>query len=80
LRIPRDLDYQDVIKYLASFGYVVTRQTGNHIRLTSAINGEHHITIPAHRPIKIGTLNAILMSIAEHHGYTKNELLEKLFG
>ncbi len=80
MKIPRDLDYLDIIKILTPFGYSVTRQTGSHIRLTTEQNGEHHITIPAHRPVKIGTLNSILISIAEHFSYTKNELMEKLFG
>jgi predicted RNA binding protein YcfA (HicA-like mRNA interferase family) len=80
LKIPRDLDYQEIIKILTPFGYTVTRQTGSHIRLTTVQNGEHHITIPAHRPVKIGTLNSIIVSIAEHFGYTKNELLDRLFG
>lgn len=80
MKVPRDLDYQEIIKVLVSFGYRVTRQTGSHIRLTTEHNGEHHITIPAHRPVKIGTLNSILVSIAEHFGYTKIELMKKLFG
>ncbi len=80
MKIPRDLDYQEIIKILTPFGYTVTRQTGSHIRLTTVQNGEHHITIPAHRPVKIGTLNSIIVSIAEHFGYTKNELLDRLFG
>ena len=42
MKIPRDLDYQEIIKVLASFGYTVTRQTGSHIRLTTEQNGEHH--------------------------------------
>ena len=29
-------------------GYEVTRQTGSHLRLTTEVNGEHHITIPNH--------------------------------
>ncbi|NYE57789.1 putative RNA binding protein YcfA (HicA-like mRNA interferase family) [Carboxydothermus ferrireducens DSM 11255] len=35
----------------------VTRQTGSHIRLTTTLKGEHHVTIPLHDPLKIGTLN-----------------------
>ncbi|MBN8767519.1 MAG: type II toxin-antitoxin system HicA family toxin [Thiobacillus sp.] len=61
-------------------GYATTRQTGSHIRLTSTAHGEHHITLPNHDPLKIGTLAAILASIAAHHGLTRDELLRKLFG
>lgn len=80
MKVPRDLDYHEIIRILAPFGYSVTRQTGSHVRLTTEQNGEHHITIPAHRPVKIGTLNSIIVSIAEHFGYTKDELMKKLFG
>lgn len=80
MKIPRDLDYQEIIKILTPLGYSITRQTGSHIRLTTEKNGEHHITIPAHRPVKIGKLNSIIVSIAEHFGYTKNELMDRLFG
>lgn len=45
-------------------GYGVDHQTGSHIRLTTQRNGEHHVTIPAHKPLKIGTLNAILRDVA----------------
>jgi len=40
--------------------------------------GEHHIVIPAHHPIKPGTLSDILKSVSEHHGITREELIERL--
>jgi predicted RNA binding protein YcfA (HicA-like mRNA interferase family) len=79
MKVPRDLSSDLLIKLLASLGYETTRQTGSHVRLTTQENGRHHITIPAHDPLKIGTLNAILRSVAEHFGMTKEELLEKIF-
>lgn len=79
MKLPRDLSGEDLVKALAIFGYVVDRQTGSHIRLTTQLQGEHHITIPAHDPLKIGTLNAILREVAEHFGLTRDELLEQLF-
>ena len=65
---------------LSYLNYEVTRQTGSHIRLTSEQNGEHHITVPAHDPIKIGTLNAILKEIGEHNYLDRAELIKMLFG
>ncbi|HEY9676307.1 MAG TPA: type II toxin-antitoxin system HicA family toxin [Waterburya sp.] len=44
-----------MVTALVRLEYEVSRQTGSHIRLTSQRNGEHHITVPAHDPIKIGT-------------------------
>ena len=79
MRIPRDLTGKELIKALGKLGYEVTRQSGSHIRLSTSRNGTHHITIPDHRPIKVGTLSGILGDIAVHHGMTRDELLSELF-
>ncbi len=80
MRLPRDLSGTDLAKALRRYGYETTRQTGSHIRLTTLQAGEHHITIPAHHPLRIGTLAAILADIAGHLGMERSELLETLFG
>jgi predicted RNA binding protein YcfA (HicA-like mRNA interferase family) len=80
LKVPRDLSSTQLIRLLSNFGDEITRQTGSHIRLTTQSNGQHNITIPAHDPLKIGTLNAILRGVAEHFGLTKDEFLEQMFG
>ena len=79
MKLPRDLDANELIRALKPFGYKATRQSGSHIRLTTMQNGEHHITIPYHNPLKIGTLNAILSEIAQHLGLSKQDLVKKLF-
>ena len=79
MRIPRDINAQELIKLLNEFGYYSTRQTGSHIRITTTQNGEHHVTIPNHRPIKTGTLNSILSEIADHFKISKSDLIDKLF-
>jgi predicted RNA binding protein YcfA (HicA-like mRNA interferase family) len=79
MRPPRDLTGQELARALAKLGYTIDRQTGSHLRLTTQENGEHHITIPNHSPIKLGTLNAILKEIAEHFAISRDELLTKLF-
>ena len=58
-KIPRNLSGRDLIKYLKKLGYEQSRQVGSHIRLTTEDNGVHRITIPAHDPIKVGTLSNI---------------------
>lgn len=78
MKLPRDLTGTDLAKALSSLGYVVSHQTGSHIRLTTLIEGEHHVTIPRHDPLKVGTLHAILSAVAAHHGLTRAELLERL--
>ena len=79
MRLPRDLSGSDLVKRLDRLGYHVTRQTGSHIRLTSTAHGEHHITVPRHDPLRIGTLAAVLDAVAVHHGLSRDTLLERLF-
>jgi predicted RNA binding protein YcfA (HicA-like mRNA interferase family) len=79
MKVPRDISGDKLIQLLQRFGYENTHQTGSHIRLTTQENGQHHVTVPDHNPLKIGTLNAILRSVAEHCGLTKDELLERMF-
>ena len=78
MRVPRDLSGAELVKRLERLGYRVTRQTGSHIRLTSAQKGEHHITIPNHNPLRVGTLSAILTDIGEHFSMTRDECIQKL--
>lgn len=79
MNLPRDIDASKLIKALHKLGYETTRQSGSHIRLTTQQNGQHHITIPNHDPLKIGTLNAILTEVAQHLGVSKQELIGRLF-
>lgn len=71
MKLPRDLSGQDLVKTLKILGYEVSHQTGSHIRLTTQEKGEDHITIPAHNPLKVGTLNAILKTVANHLAATQ---------
>lgn len=79
MKIPRDISGSELIRLLAKYEYVVTRQVGSHIRLTTNRNGTHHITLPNHNPIRIGTLNSILQSISLHLNKTKSEIIDELF-
>ena len=80
MRLPRDIGGAGLAKALTRYGYQVTRQTGSHLRLTTNLSGEHHITIPAHDSLRIGTLNAILTDIAGHLKRDKSELVKELWG
>ena len=81
MKLPRNIGYKELINSLKKIEYKVSRQSGSHIRLSAVINGNvHHITIPTHNPIKIGTLNAIINELSNILGISKSELIEKLFG
>jgi predicted RNA binding protein YcfA (HicA-like mRNA interferase family) len=79
MKLPRDLDADELIQRLKQFGYEPTRQTGSHIRLTRVSqDGEHHITIPNHSPLRVGTLNHILGALSDHLKISKEMLLRKI--
>ena len=75
----RNISAKELVRKLSSLGYQITRQSGSHIRLTTSEKGEHHITIPNHDPLRIGTCSAIVSEVAEHFGKTKQQLIEELF-
>ena len=81
MRVPRDLSGAELTRRLEHLGYQTTRQTGSHVRLTAYTpHGTHHLTVPNHDPIRIGTLSAILAAVCTHHGLTRDELLHRLLG
>ena len=78
MKVPRDLSGTDLIARLATLGYRPTYRATSHVRLTTTMGGEHHITVPLHDFIKIGTLNAILKDVASHAGLTRDELIRRI--
>jgi len=80
MRLPRDVSGRELARALARFGYSVTRQTGSHIRLTTTVGGQHHVTIPDHAVLRVGTLAGIIDDVASHVGRGRDDLLAELFG
>ncbi|MCH8192220.1 MAG: type II toxin-antitoxin system HicA family toxin [Chloroflexi bacterium] len=80
MKLPRDLAGAELATRLNRYGYSVTRQTGSHLRLTSSSMGtQHHISIPGHSPLKVGTLGAILLDVAVYLEMDRQALAEQLF-
>lgn len=79
MKLPRDISGKALAEALKRMGYAVTRQTGSHMRLTTPVLGEHHVTIPNHAVLRIGTLSSILSEVCEHHRLARETLIEKLF-
>ncbi len=81
MKLPRDISGSELASRLHQYGYEITRQTGSHLRLSSSVKGpEHHVTIPIHKEVRIGTLNAIVTDVAAYLGVSRTELIETLFG
>ncbi len=81
MKLPRDLAGAELASLLSRLGYEVTRQTGSHMRLTSRVGGtEHHVTIPRHRDLRVGTLASILSDVATYLDRERDAVAEELFG
>ena len=78
MRLPRDLTGAQLVRALGKLDYKATRQTGSHVRLTCEASAQHHVTVPLHDPLRIGTLASILSAVAEAHGLTREELQTKI--
>lgn len=80
MRLPRDLSGKGMVKALQRLGYEPGRQTGSHLRLSTKENGKHHVTIPMHDNLRVGTLAQILADVAKHFQLDRSELIQRLFG
>ncbi len=78
MKLPRDWGGEELAHRLRRHGYEITRQTGSHMRLTTFKGGEHHVTIPRHNPLRVGTLNAVLRDVADHLGLERDDLITSL--
>ena len=80
MKLPRDIGGKEYATRLRHYGYQITRQTGSHLRLTSTAQGsKHHVTIPAHRKLKVSTLSDILTDVASYLKMDRAKLAQELF-
>ncbi|MBI4504158.1 MAG: type II toxin-antitoxin system HicA family toxin [Chloroflexi bacterium] len=79
MRLPRDVSGDDLARRLARLGYEMTRQTGSHLRLTRTAESAHHITIPRHSDLRVGTLDRVLKDVARHLGVGRDDVIARLW-
>lgn len=77
MKLPRDMDAAELVKALLGLGYRVVRQSGSHIRLQCA-DPRHSLTVPNHKPIRVGTLAAIIADVAARRHVDKEALAKRL--
>ncbi len=79
MKLPRNLSGGDLVRILCrECGYRLVHQEGSHMVLETEVPAHHRISVPAHKGLRVGTLSAILRSVARHKGLSREELL-KLF-
>ena len=81
MKLPRNIDGDELASRLMRYGYCITHQTGSHQRLSMEKEGKvHDLTIPRHKPLRIGTLHNILKDVARIQGKSREDVLSDLFG
>ena len=79
MKLPRDLSGESLVKHLSKrWGYQRVHQVGSHIILETQHPTPHRVAVPAHNPLRIGTLNAILAAVAAHKDVSKEEILKDI--
>lgn len=81
MKLPRDLDGRDLAQALCGrWGYKKVNQVGSHIILQTDQPQHHRVAVPDHKPLRIGTLNAILRQVAEAKGVPREAILAAIIG
>jgi predicted RNA binding protein YcfA (HicA-like mRNA interferase family) len=79
VKLPRELNGRDLARVLcARWAYRQVNQVGSHIVLQTETPQHHRLSIPDHRPLRIGTLNAILRQVAAAKGVAREDILVTL--
>ena len=79
MKLPRDLSGTQLIKMLCKdLGYRRVHQVCSHIVLETDSPSHHRLSVPEHDPLRVGTLNSILASVARAKGIPKSEILKLL--
>ena len=79
MKTPRDLNGETLAQHLSrAWAYARIHQTGSHIVLQTKEPTPHRISIPAHKPLKTGTLHKILTDVAGHKAVSREEILRGL--
>jgi len=79
MKIPRDLSGRDLIKTLCrNWDYRIVHQVGSHVILETEHPSHHRLAVPDHRVLRIGTLNGILRTVAEHKKITREDIINTL--
>ena len=63
---------------LNSYNTIQVHQTGSHIILDTEEPSHQRVAVPDQANLRVGTLNAILRSVADHKNVTREDILRTL--
>jgi hypothetical protein len=76
VKLPRELNGRDLARVLcARWAYRRVNQVGSHIVVLQTETPQHHrLSVPDHRPLRIGSLNAMLRQVAAAKGVAREDI------
>jgi predicted RNA binding protein YcfA (HicA-like mRNA interferase family) len=79
MKLPRDLSGETLVRRLCKvWGDTRIHQVGSHIILQTETPASHCIAVPAHNPLRVGTLNGIVSAVAAQRGISKENILNDI--
>lgn len=79
MKLPRGISGADLIQVLCKhYGYRRVHQVGSHVILQASLPSHHRVSVPQHKVLRLGTLNAILRAVAEAQGLDKRSIIARL--
>ncbi len=71
MKLPRNLSGHDLAATLCQrWGYLKVNQVGSHVILQTQDPTPHRVAVPIHQAMRVGALNGILRSVANHKALT----------
>ena len=79
MKIPRDVSGERLAGLLCRrWQYRTVHQSGSHMIIETEEPSHQRIAVPNHRALRVGTLNSILRTVANHKGVTREEIVATL--
>jgi predicted RNA binding protein YcfA (HicA-like mRNA interferase family) len=79
MKLPRDLSGQELVATLCRrWGYQKVIQAGSHIILQTQEPTPYRVAVPAHKRVRVGTVNSILRAVASHKGVDRQVILDSM--
>ena len=77
MKIPRHLSGHDLVQTLCrKWGYRLVHQEGSHVVLETDEPSHQRLAVLARKYLRIGTLNAILRTVANHKRVQRDAIIE----
>jgi len=79
VKLPRSVSGNQLVGLLCrDWNYAKIHQVGSHVILETHAPSHQRIAVPNDKTLRVGTLNAIIRTVATHKGVGREEILKSL--